>query len=798
MGVSWNFIFSVLLFGISLCIAARNRNLKSNSPPKLHPDITLNNPYYKIVGERLKLPCKVTGNPKPFKVWYKNSQQLSTKSDKRIHIARNSLIINPVELNDTAIYHCHTSNNVGEKWFNFTVEIQNEEDYYYLYEYFDDGECDHEGIPKFTSNKTPGYWIARSERSAVKIKCSACGNPTPTIRWYKDEQFIDPEVEHPKYNVHDYQLDIDSLSKDEMGNYTCFVENSYGKINFTYKLEVLVARLIAPVIVGPSNQTVKIGADAIFECKVLTSDLQHHTQWLQHYTVNGSYRDENGQPYVNIIQQSMVNVTQPELLIIKNVTLDDEGWYTCLISNPMGREYQSAWLSVLDIPTIEPMTGASRENGSKEQMLIYIIAGVASVIIFIMVLLVIVCHRRYKRARVGKYRSVKRVIVMRPNEIYYPDKSYDGHQPLVIPTVRIEPRSRRRLSSDLTMMSEYDLPLDKQWEFPRDKLVLGKPLGEGAFGLVMKGEASGLNKVPITTVAVKMLKEDATDRELTDLIQEMEVMKLIGCHKNIINLLGCCTQNGPLYVVVEFAPNGNLRDFLRSRRPPNSTGYEKPGLEKTSDNQLTEKDLISFAYQIARGMDYLASRQCIHRDLAARNVLVAEDYVLKIADFGLTRNLTNVDYYKKTGDGRLPVKWMAPEALFDRRYTSKSDVWSYGVLLWEVFTLGGNPYPSVPVERLFELLKEGHRMEKPPYASDEINRMIQYCWHEYPSGRPSFNALVNELDKMLTSMANRGEEYLDLEPLESPTSMSDSQYSSMSRSSSNYDVTSNSTDSESS
>jgi hypothetical protein len=83
--------------------------------------------------------------------------------------------------------------------------------------------------------------------------------------------------------------------------------------------------------------------------------------------------------------------------------------------------------------------------------------------------------------------------------------------------------------------------------------------------------------------------------------------------------------------------------------------------------------------------------------------------------------------------------------------------WSYGVLLWEVFTLGGNPYPSVPVERLFELLKEGHRMEKPPYASDEINRMIQYCWHEYPSGRPSFNALVNELDKMLTSMANRGE-----------------------------------------
>lgn len=107
---------------------------------------------------------------------------------------------------------------------------------------------------------------------------------------------------------------------------------------------------------------------------------------------------------------------------------------------------------------------------------------------------------------------------------------------------------------------------------------------------------------------------------------------------------------GPLYVIVEFAPHGNLRDFLRSRRPPNS-GYEKPvGEENPQKETLSEKDLISFSYQIARGMDYLSQRQCIHRDLAARNVLVAEDYVLKIADFGLTRNVTNIDYYRKTGD----------------------------------------------------------------------------------------------------------------------------------------------------
>ncbi|XP_076107695.1 fibroblast growth factor receptor 2-like [Mytilus galloprovincialis] len=133
---------------------------------------------------------------------------------------------------------------------------------------------------------------------------------------------------------------------------------------------------------------------------------------------------------------------------------------------------------------------------------------------------------------------------MTQNENYHPYKSYDGTQPFVLPTIRIEPGPRRRLSSDLTMMSEYDLPLDKHWEFRREQLSLGEPLGEGAFGKVFKAETVGLNKAPTTAIAVKMLKEDATDRELTDLMQEMEVMKLIGCHENIINFLGCCTQNG--------------------------------------------------------------------------------------------------------------------------------------------------------------------------------------------------------------------------------------------------------------
>ena len=208
-----------------------------------------------------------------------------------------------------------------------------------------------------------------------------------------------------------------------------------------------------------------------------------------------------------------------------------------------------------------------------------------------------------------------------------------------------------------------------------------------------------------SVVAVKMLKEGHTDTEMIDLVSEMDMMKVIGRHMNIINLLGVCTQDGPLYVIVEFAEHGNLRDFLRKHRP--ASGYERANGEKPP---LTEKQLVSFARQIAKGMEYLGSKKCIHRDLAARNVLVAEGFVLKIADFGLARDVHSNDYYRKMGDGRLPVKWMAPEALFHRRYTIQSDVWSFGILLWEIMTLGGTPYPSVPsIEKLFQLLREGHR-----------------------------------------------------------------------------------------
>ncbi|XP_044516127.1 fibroblast growth factor receptor 2 [Gracilinanus agilis] len=436
-------------------------------------------------------------------------------------------------------------------------------------------------------------------------------------------------------------------------------------------------------------------------------------------------------------------------LIMESVVPSDKGNYTCVVENEYGSINHTYHLDVVDFLTYGITSKVCKNSFCGKSR---------GIVISKHVIMYRVGTERYT-IPVASQKDVFFVTQVSADS----SSSMNSNTPLVRITTRLSSTADAPM---LAGVSEYELPEDPKWEFPRDKLTLGKPLGEGCFGQVVMAEAVGIDKdkpKEAVTVAVKMLKDDATEKDLSDLVSEMEMMKMIGKHKNIINLLGACTQDGPLYVIVEYASKGNLREYLRARRPP---GMEYSfDINRVPEEQMTFKDLVSCTYQLARGMEYLASQKCIHRDLAARNVLVTENNVMKIADFGLARDINNIDYYKKTTNGRLPVKWMAPEALFDRVYTHQSDVWSFGVLMWEIFTLGGSPYPGIPVEELFKLLKEGHRMDKPANCTNELYMMMRDCWHAVPSQRPTFKQLVEDLDRILTLTTN--EEYLDLSgPLE--------------------------------
>ncbi|XP_065756066.1 fibroblast growth factor receptor 1 isoform X10 [Phocoena phocoena] len=645
----------------------------------------------------------------------------------------------------------------------------------------DDDDDDSSSEEKETDNTKPNpvapYWTSPEKMEkklhavpaakTVKFKCPSSGTPNPTLRWLKNGKEFKPDHRIGGYKVRyaTWSIIMDSVVPSDKGNYTCVVENEYGSINHTYQLDVVERSPHRPILQAglPANKTVALGSNVEFMCKVY-SDPQPHIQWLKHIEVNGSKIGPDNLPYVQILKTAGVNTTDKEMevLHLRNVSFEDAGEYTCLAGNSIGLSHHSAWLTVLEALEERP---AVMTSPLYLEIIIYctgaflISCMVGSVIIYKMKS---GTKKSDFHSQMAVHKLAKSIPLRRQVTECRWGVSADSSASMNSGVLLVRPS---RLSSSGTPMlagvSEYELPEDPRWELPRDRLVLGKPLGEGCFGQVVLAEAIGLDKDKpnrVTKVAVKMLKSDATEKDLSDLISEMEMMKMIGKHKNIINLLGACTQDGPLYVIVEYASKGNLREYLQARRPPGLEYCYNPS--RHPEEQLSSKDLVSCAYQVARGMEYLASKKCIHRDLAARNVLVTEDNVMKIADFGLARDIHHIDYYKKTTNGRLPVKWMAPEALFDRIYTHQSDVWSFGVLLWEIFTLGGSPYPGVPVEELFKLLKEGHRMDKPSNCTNELYMMMRDCWHAVPSQRPTFKQLVEDLDRIVALTSNQ--EYLDL------------------------------------
>ncbi|KAM9740982.1 vascular endothelial growth factor receptor kdr-like isoform 1-T1 [Menidia menidia] len=471
---------------------------------------------------------------------------------------------------------------------------------------------------------------------------------------------------------------------------------------------------------------------------------------------------------VEVEESPGVNLGEDGTLIIERVKKDDEGLYECVAQNVEGFAKTSAVVTVL-----------GDEGKPNVEVIISVCTGAAATFLWLMVILFI----RKLRKQPSHYKLGPSIIID-PDE--YPLEEQND-------------------------LLQYD---SSKWEFPRDRLQLGKTLGHGAFGKVVEASAFGIDKVSTCkTVAVKMLKGGATSNERKALMSELKILIHIGHHLNVVNLLGACTKpGGPLMMIVEFCKYGNLSNYLRSKRDDflvyksqdgkvvsTGSGCELSELMKRrlesvastgssassgfvedksySDSEeeeeesedlykrvLTLEDLICYSFQVAKGMEFLASRKCIHRDLAARNILLSENNVVKICDFGLARDIYKDPDYVRKGDARLPLKWMAPEAIFDKIYTTQSDVWSFGVLIWEIFSLGASPYPGVQIDEEFCCrLKEGTRMRAPDYAPTEIYQTMLDCWQGEPQQRPTFTELVERLGDLLqASVQQEGKHYIPI------------------------------------
>ncbi|XP_015586184.1 tyrosine-protein kinase Abl isoform X2 [Cephus cinctus] len=267
-------------------------------------------------------------------------------------------------------------------------------------------------------------------------------------------------------------------------------------------------------------------------------------------------------------------------------------------------------------------------------------------------------------------------------------------------------------------------PEPDEWEINRTDIVMRHKLGGGQYGDVYEAVWKRYNM----TVAVKTLKEDTM--ALKDFLEEAAIMKEMK-HRNLVQLLGVCTREPPFYIITEFMSKGNLLDYLRNE----------------SKHQINAVVLMHMATQIASGMSYLESRNFIHRDLAARNCLVGENHLVKVADFGLAR-LMRDDTYTAHAGAKFPIKWTAPEGLAYNKFSTKSDVWAFGILLWEIATYGMSPYPGVDLTDVYHMLEKGYRMECPPGCPPKVYELMRQCWQWSASERPTFKEIHHSLENM--------------------------------------------------
>ncbi|CAL8072142.1 unnamed protein product [Calicophoron daubneyi] len=461
---------------------------------------------------------------------------------------------------------------------------------------------------------------------------------------------------------------------------------------------------------------------------------------------------------------------------------------------------------------------------SRVPLIAVILTPTAAVLLLVVILSIALGNRRKKTVTIV-------------SKLYHPDGSLRGSKQisvvnrvnLLYPTFEVPPVSEKRaflesqttgscgistfkkkskvfrpkhsLSSKTSGPYSYGSFLTiKSVEIPRNRVTVMELIGHGKFGAVYRGvlrdddsTVTNCSNSPLRserTVAVKTLLNDFTRKQFMALMNELEILKAINPHAHVIGLLGACIQDGPPLILLEYAVHGNLRDFLRSNRPP-ETRVESPNAQReywisslSTDSStigpllLNARTLLSFVTDVADALCHLESLKLVHRDVAARNVLITEGYVAKLSDFGFTSDVSNTSLNSSI-QKTLPYRWMAPECFIADCYTSKSEVWSFGILMWEVFALGATPYPSLSNKDIPGWLANGNRNSKPDLATVDLYGLMLNCWSDEPAKRPTFKEVRFILNDLSATCASIGDSGLGNSTTASDSSLKSARYKPM-------------------
>ncbi|XP_008324497.1 BDNF/NT-3 growth factors receptor-like [Cynoglossus semilaevis] len=589
--------------------------------------------------------------------------------------------------------------------------------------------------------------VTKMQGGDVKAVCTATGSPTPEILWNLDilstHHKIDPQETKST-------LTLFGLSPYDNGRViVCSAENMVGQTEATIQLNILFAPTIEQLLEPQQNHhwCIPFG---------VTGNPKPELQW---YHENKPLQEHD---YIHTkIHKSVDNVDYGCLQLV-NPTHIHNGLYRLVAKNEYGWDEKTVSAMFIDPPETDDPTIFYYPTDSPpldDSVAVYVVVGIAGVALTGCVLMVIVL--KYGRNSKFGIKGSSSVIsndddsasplhhVSNGNNT--PSSSEMGPDAVIIGMTKIPVIENPQYFRNIGSILESNTLVQ---HIKRHNIVLKRELGEGAFGKVFLAECYNLTPDQEKIhVAVKTLKE-ASESGRADFYREAELLTNLQ-HQHIVTFYGVCVDSDPFIMVFEYMKHGDLNKFLRSHGPDAvlmADGQHSILVE------LTQSQMLHIAQQIAAGMVYLGSQHFVHRDLATRNCLVGDNLTVKIGDFGMSRDVYSSDYYRVGGHTMLPIRWMPPESIMYRRFTTESDVWSLGVVLWEIFTYGKQPWYQVSNNEVIDCITQGHVLQRPRTCPKEVYDLMLGCWQREPYMRLN----IKEIHSMLQSLAKASPVYLDI------------------------------------
>ncbi|XP_026053429.1 BDNF/NT-3 growth factors receptor isoform X1 [Carassius auratus] len=588
----------------------------------------------------------------------------------------------------------------------------------------------------------------------VTLVCSTSGMPTPNLNWSTCKLNSTYEQHERSGQRSEFRL-VNVSSLDNGCKITCSSENMVGQADASVDLDILFPPVISKLM------------DAISD---------HH--WCIPFSVSGNPEPKlswllNGKPVEEgpFIRTMIYDYSEGEYhgcLHLDSPTHINNGEYTLLARNEHGENRKAVYAhfmhepwneSVTDPLYYDPTTDDTPVGPPEDKVAVYVVVGIAAVTFtgFILMLVILKFGRNSKFGIKG------------PSSVISNDD--DSASPLHHVSNGSNTPSSSDMNADAVIIGMTKIPVIENPQYfrstssllkshtfvqhiKRHNIVLKRELGEGAFGKVFLAECYNLSTdQEKILVAVKTLKE-ASENARKDFHREAELLTNLQ-HEHIVTFYGVCVESDPLIMVFEYMKHGDLNKFLRAHGPDAVLMAEGQVQQQA---ELTQSQMLHIAQQIAAGMVYLASQHFVHRDLATRNCLVGENLLVKIGDFGMSRDVYSTDYYRVGGHTMLPIRWMPPESIMYRKFTTESDVWSLGVVLWEIFTYGKQPWYQLSNNEVIECITQGRVLQRPRTCPKEVYDLMLGCWQREPHIRLN----IKEIHNLLLNLAKASPVYLDI------------------------------------